>query len=34
MYLKSDIGRLENIWNFISDIENIIKKHGDIDLTI
>jgi uncharacterized protein with HEPN domain len=34
MSLKSDVGRLENIWSYISDIEIITKKHGDIDSTI
>jgi uncharacterized protein with HEPN domain len=34
MSFKSDIGRLETIWNLISDIEKIIERHGDIDLTI
>jgi uncharacterized protein with HEPN domain len=34
MSLKSDMGRLENIWNYISDIEKIIQKHGNIDLTL
>jgi uncharacterized protein with HEPN domain len=34
MSLKSDIGRLENLWNYILDIEAIISKHNGIDKTL